>query len=917
MLGFVHSRLSISARILIICALFLAPLAALAYFFVADLQGNSDFASKELEGTSYNAKIWPTFLDAVWGDPIARGGFTPEASADALFGVADQAKAFAEAQDSAAALTTGARLIVGVADGSNLTLDPDLDSFYAMDAVTVKMPQLIVAIARVNESAARAAARAGAKNPLAAAIERLRFTAEGVDSSLRAAIKGNPSGDTARALQAATDEIKRLADEARIRSEAQMRGGSAADAGQARYDLVVQVDKTWKTANVELARLLDARLRRFHTQLLTNLAIAIAFLLGAAVVALAIARKLSERLRSLARAMDRLMRGDHEIEIPHTGDSNETGHIAQTLVAFKESLIDRNALRLEQERLAAWSQAEIRKQFERLESAIDNMPQGLAMFDAERRLIVCNGAYARMYRLPEALTRPGAAFDEILKHRIADGMSPNENAGQFKNDYRAAVADTRPWTRTLELKDGRSIAITHTPMSDGGSLSTHDDITERRTIDARIAHLATHDALTALPNRAHFYETLRTTLDGAADAEATWALLAIDLDRFKEVNDSIGHGAGDLLLRQVAERLLEIVGDQGLIARLGGDEFVVLRGLAGSLETPEDLARRIVHTMREPFDLDGHLANIGASVGIAVAPEHGKTYRELLRHADLALYRAKSQGRGGFEVYDARMGEEMAARRALEIDLKKGLIGGEFELYYQPLLNLATDSVRGFEALIRWNRPGHGLTSPMDFIPIAEETGLIVEIGDWVLRRACEQATAWPDPIQIAVNVSPVQFRNRNFVRSVTEALRASGLAASRLEIEITESAVISDADEALAVLTQLHDLGVRLALDDFGTGYSSLTSLRKYPFDRIKIDRSFIRDLANTDRDALEIVRSVASLGVNLGKMTTAEGVETLEQLLQVRGLGCTDIQGYLISAPRPASEIPGMILKGRSRAA
>jgi predicted signal transduction protein with EAL and GGDEF domain len=330
-----------------------------------------------------------------------------------------------------------------------------------------------------------------------------------------------------------------------------------------------------------------------------------------------------------------------------------------------------------------------------------------------------------------------------------------------------------------------------------------------------------------------------------------------------------------------------------------------------------ELAKRIQDAISDPFDLEGHHVAIGTTIGIAIAPADGAEPDQLLRNTDLALYRAKSEGRGAYRFFEPEMDQRMQARRSLERDLRSALTNGEFEVYYQPLVNLKSDKICGFEALLRWTHPMRGKIAPSEFIPLAEETGLIVSIGDWVLRQACAEAADWPDDLKIAVNLSPVQFKSRHLLQTVLTALASSGLSAKRLELEITESAMLEDEDAAFDILARLHDLGVRIALDDFGTGYSSLSNLRKFHFDKIKIDRSFVSDLSVANLDALAIVRSVAQLGVTLGMATTAEGVETKEQRDSVYAEGCTEMQGYYISPAVPAREIPGLFTRKRANVA
>lgn len=433
-------------------------------------------------------------------------------------------------------------------------------------------------------------------------------------------------------------------------------------------------------------------------------------------------------------------------------------------------------------------------------------------------------------------------------------------------------------------------------------LSAFVDVTERRAAEMRIAHMAHHDALTGLPNRTLFRERLESELSRVKRGQEL-AVLCIDLDHFKDVNDTLGHPIGDLLLQAVAERVTCALRETDFVARLGGDEFAVVQTMVEDPRHVGALADRLVEKISEPYELDGHQVTVGASIGIALAPQDAREADTLLKSADMALYRAKADGRRTFCYFEPEMDARLQERRALELDLRHALLREEFELYYQPLVKLDTQNICGFEALLRWHHPERGMVSPADFIPIAEETGLIVPIGAWVLRRACEDAALWPANIRIAVNLSPVQFRARGLVEAVISALSNSGLDARRLELEITESVLLTENDANLAILHQLRDLGVAISMDDFGTGYSSLSYLRSFPFDKIKIDRSFVRDLGERS-DCAAIVRAVANLGESLGIVTTVEGIETREQLDQVLAEGCGEGQGFYISAPVPIGE-------------
>jgi len=423
----------------------------------------------------------------------------------------------------------------------------------------------------------------------------------------------------------------------------------------------------------------------------------------------------------------------------------------------------------------------------------------------------------------------------------------------------------------------------------------------------RVAHMAHHDDLTGLPNRVLFRKDMQAALSRVDRGERV-AVLCLDLDQFKAVNDTLGHQAGDALLSMVAQRLRGCVRETDTVARLGGDEFAIVQIAAEQPEQSALLARRIVETLSAPFDIDGQQAVIGVSLGIAIAPDDSVNPDQLLACADMALYRAKSDGRGTHCYFEPEMDAKMQKRRALERDLRKALPCGEFEIYYQPLVNIQINQVCAFEALLRWTHPERGTVSPAEFIPLAEEIGLIGEIGRWVLKQACMEAATWPSEIKLAVNLSSAQFKSRTLVLDILAALGASGLSPKRLELEITETVMLQDTEGTLATLQQLRELGVRISMDDFGTGYSSLSYLRKFPFDKIKVDRSFIKDMSDLD-SSVAIVRAVAGLGVSLGMSTIAEGVETPEQLEKLRSEGYTEVQGFLFSAARPASELPGII--------
>jgi len=454
---------------------------------------------------------------------------------------------------------------------------------------------------------------------------------------------------------------------------------------------------------------------------------------------------------------------------------------------------------------------------------------------------------------------------------------------------------------TFEGRDGYLVAIV--------------DITERRKAEARIAYMAHHDVLTNLPNRALYHERLKSALEAGNAGGNRVAVLCLDLDLFKNVNDSLGHPAGDRLLRLVSDRLRSQVRGNNLAARFGGDEFAIMLASDPSPKEVSDFATRVIEVLSAAYEVDGHDVIIGASIGVALSPGDGTTSEELLRNADLALYRAKQDGGGVHRFFEREMDRQVQKRRDMELDLRRALANGEFELHYQPLVDIATDRIDGFESLLRWRHPDKGMISPAEFIPVAEDIGLIVSIGEWVLREACSEAVKWPAGVKVAVNLSPVQFRSRNLVQVVISALANSGLSPKRLELEITESLFLAETEANLAILHQLRELGVSISMDDFGTGYSSLSYLRSFPFDKIKIDRSFVKDLAKRS-DCVAIVRAISGLGRSLNITTTAEGVETMDQLDWLRAEGCNQVQGFLFSAAKPASEIEQLLLRFGARA-
>src|SRR5580698_1485729 len=548
----------------------------------------------------------------------------------------------------------------------------------------------------------------------------------------------------------------------------------------------------------------------------------------------------------------------------------------------------------------------------RLDTAVSHMSQGLTLFDRSERLVIRNQRYLEIYGLPAEAVKPGCSLREVMAVRMQAGSRQNEDLDEVCSRIRDSVAVGR--VVVTRAPNGRSVQITHRRVEGGGWVTTHEDITDRKQSEDRIAYLAHYDALTGLPNRVLFQERLEQELNRVRRSGQI-ALLYIDIDEFKSVNDSLGHPVGDELLKAVASRLRGCIRETDLIARLGGDEFAIVQTAIENSSDVTDLVSRIYEAIRASFDCLGHRLVTDASIGIALAPQDASESDQLLKNADLALYGAKSDGRRTCRFFEPSMDVRAKARLSMERDLRQALLDGGFELHYQPVCDLNSNEATGCEALLRWRHPERGMVSPAEFIPVAEDTGLIGRLGEWVLATACAEAASWPDHVKIAVNVSPVQFKSPGFGLKVAAVLSASGLAANRLELEITEAVLIRDDEAALTILHELRVLGVRIALDDFGTGYSSLSYLQRFPFDKIKIDRCFVTDIAENDGSSA-IVRAVVNIADARNMTTTAEGVETEQQRQLLHLLGCTEMQGYLFSRPRPLAEIRTLLSQSNRHA-
>ena len=614
---------------------------------------------------------------------------------------------------------------------------------------------------------------------------------------------------------------------------------------------------------------------------------------------LTVMRGVLGRLKRITVYMSRLAKEPTAEAVPSRNDRDELGDMARAVQVFKdngEELLERK-IQLEQVNM-------------QLDVALNNMAHGLCMFDAKRKLIICNGRYGAMYGLPEALCAPGTPLQSILQYLVERKTFAESAEETFAG---AGPTPTENFHVIKPLTDGRMVAVSHQNTADGGWVAIHEDITERQKAEAHIAHLARHDQLTDLPNRVFFREELEKSLRRLRHGEK-FAVLCLDLDRFKSVNDSLGHSIGDKLLKAVASRLAGCIDERDFVARLGGDEFAIVQTNIGRPEDGSTLASRIIERLGAPYDVEGQQLDIGVSIGLAIAPADGKSADQLLKNADLAMYRDKADGRGSYCFFEPEMDARIQARRALELDLRSALGSGQLQLYYQPLVNAKTGEVHCFEALLRWFHPRLGAVPPGEFVPLAEESGLIGPLGQWVLRAACAEAAKWPSQFRVAVNLSPIQFKNLNLVKVILGALAASGLPAARLELEITESVLLEADPRTLAVLHELHALGIRIVMDDFGTGFSSLNYLRSFPFDKIKIDKSFVDDVSKGG-DSIAIVRAIIDLARALKIEVVAEGVETADQRDHLIAEGCTEMQGFYFSRPAPIESFEQVLQERNGR--
>ncbi len=664
--------------------------------------------------------------------------------------------------------------------------------------------------------------------------------------------------------------------------------------------------KAWRVGRASETAAMSEGLRATTNATLIWILAGAAAAFGIAVIGATFAAGVLRRLGAITAVMVELARNDQVPSLPSLDDADEVGDMARAMAVFRDTAAE---ARRRGDALAAANAV--------IDAALNNMGQGLIMLDADLRLRVSNRQFQTLHGLPGELLYAGMPLGEILALSRAAGNLPDGDLAASERKARVLLAARRLVVDQRVMGSGRVLSVRRVPMEGGGWVCTYEDITEQNRSTARIAHMSRHDVLTDLPNRAALQDTLRAV---CGEASVGLAVHCVNLDRFKTVNDTNGYDIGDAVLCEVARRLRHSVRDQDLVARLGGDEFAVIQRNADDLAAVTALAGRLVEVLALPFRVNHHDVVIGASIGIAMSSVDQRDDAHLLRNADLALDRAKQDGGGVWRVFAPEMDAAAQSRRTLEADLRQALERQEFELFYQPLVSLAERRVKGFEALIRWRHPISGLVPPDRFIPLAEEVGLIVPIGEWVLRTACAEAMNWPANVGVAVNLSPIQFMQStatgNIAEQVEAALRDSGLPPSQLELEITESLLLQESASTIAALHRLRALGVRISLDDFGTGYSSLRYLNSFPFDKLKIDKSFVRGLPD-GADSSAIVRAIAGLGLSLGISTTAEGVETLAQLEQLIADGCTEVQGYFFSPPRPASEVPRLLEEGARRIA
>jgi diguanylate cyclase (GGDEF)-like protein len=839
------------------------------------------------------------------------------------------ADAFARALSSAAGFGASVEARASLAEGANV-------------AAGIIRPLVLVnryTLSLDPDDAAPARAAAAAANAALQAMEN-DLSATGAGLPPRLARMGGHLADQLNNLPKVIDGLEKSSSDQKNALAAMDAAVARTNAAMSKITEAIALEQDSSMATI-------TRLRG-STQNTEIVATAISIVLGLLFAALA-GLSITRPLGRIGQVMRRIADGTLDIDVPDQARRDEVGGMAAAVEVFRQNMIRTKQLTAEQAALkaeaaarnAAMMEAETAKrvaeagrraaeaelalgqereradqelhiQAVRFAVALSTMSEVLCLFDAADRLVVGNDRLAAMFDLPAGSITLGMTIQDMVSlHSAAPGRAIQGPGNIFSLILHLREAGVSR-SQAEDMADGRRIAVNFAPMAYDGWLVTLEDITEQRRTEARIQHMAHHDALTGLPNRVLFHSRLEHAMARCRRGERC-AVLYLDLDHFKTVNDTLGHPAGDTLLRDVTQRLKLVVREVDTVARLGGDEFAIVQSISQPTDSVK-LAERVIRAISAPYEINGNNVIIGASIGIAIAPDNGEDVDEIIKNADMALYQSKADGRGRYQFFEAKMDARMQARRILDLDLRNALADSQFRVFYQPLIRIADRSVCGFEALVRWRHPQRGMVSPAEFIPMAEETGLIVPLGRWVLRQACADAATWPGDIKVAVNLSPVQFGSQALVADVAAALADTGLHASRLELEITETAMLEDTDAVLLILHQLRDLGLRIALDDFGTGYSSLSYLQRFPFAKVKIDRSFVAKLGRAgDNDT--IVAAVVDLCGRLRMVTTAEGIETAEQLDRLASLRCVEGQGYLFSAPRPASEVVAMLASAAER--
>ena len=614
----------------------------------------------------------------------------------------------------------------------------------------------------------------------------------------------------------------------------------------------------------------------------------------------AVVRRFAVRLEDMTDKMLRISRNDTDVHVSYIHDEDELGDMARALHVFKANAI------------SLLGQQEIIEQLNlRFDAALNHMARGLSMFDSDEKLVVCNKQFRKMYDLSNERCQPGVSLRDLIAMRASRERLGEEERSSYEEEWyarhRVMMSQRTRSDMTFKMSNGRTVLVTYEPMPDGGCVAIHEDITEKQRKEEKINRLACRDSLTGIANRYFFRKRLDHQFALCPEGQG-FAVHMIDLDRFKDVNDTLGHAAGDVLLRLAAARIKNSMRDGDFVARLGGDEFAVIQVGCNKISDAMAAADRLIEILSAPYRVQGQSVLIGASIGVVSAPCDCESPDEVIKKADIALYRAKNEGRGVAVHFHLELEQALRLRRALEMDLRHAVREGHFELYYQPIVGLDGSRAVSCEALMRWHHPIRGWVPPQEFIPAAEDLGVIGILGEWALRTACKEASHWPDDVKVAVNLSPLQFKSCDLVEVTRSALESAGLAPERLELEVTESLLLMDDPETSAILHELRSLGVKCALDDFGTGYASLSYLLAFPFDKIKIDRMFVCDMIEKAGSGA-IVSAIVKLAQELDIHTVAEGVETTTQLDEVSRLGCNEAQGYLFSRPLPADEIVALL--------